>query len=281
MSDKLDFIHSKYEIDPATGEIIGEKKLTWIDWMEKDEFENFPENDAKNNMDDNKKTNVFKDGKKFLKENFVIVISVAVLISVLVVCVLVMFLYVLFFKCCDLKGLCCTNCCNKKPDESIFDLDRVLINSGLKLETNLPTKSESDFTLMSKSVNIEKAQPSTPESVYVESECVFDRISARWTALERAGLIFSPIHQEKTVSLPTMNLKYENEDFRYYVRKGREIRPPLHSRIVARPRSFLEPIYENTYENAHMTETELPLQERNSKMSTEQQIKSLFRETAL
>ena len=262
LSDKINFIHSKYEIDSTNSAIIGEKKPDWVDWLETDEFKDFVDDSFGKKTDNKTTSKKIKDGKKFLQENYVIVISIAVLILVLVVCVICGLTYIGLFKCCNLKNICCTNCCIKIPDENIFALDRVLIDSGLKLEPSLPTKTESE----AKRWSLEVHRPSPPESVYNESECIFDRISARWTALERAGLITFPIQSEQTVSLPNMSLKMENEEFKYFESRKKVVRPPLKDRTLVKPRSLLEPIYENPYENAHMVEI---------------QTKIKFRETAI
>lgn len=250
MYEKIKFIHSKYEIDPETSEIIGKKPEDWVNWMEKDDFEDFQKG-----IETDKKFDV----KKFYRENFIVVISVSALIFLLLVTLSVALVVLCFKKCC--KGLICNrcieldcSCCNKKtePELEDFNLDEFLVNSGLKFEKSLPSRPIT---------NQDRPLPSTPrttENEYDLPDSVLDNIGDRWDALVREGKVTSPTFSESTTSLPDMVLKFENEEFRYFQRKEDETLPSLYETVPAllprhpiQRRSMFETIYENPYENTY------------------------------
>ena len=240
MYDKIKFIHSKYEIDPVTGMIIGEK------------FPNVLENDGivqVFNKTDESKQNF---GNTFLETISPISIVILIFISVLLVILFIVLMVMAYFSCCynDCSGCnkfkvwCLAkynalkkleiSCKRKQPEIDTENerkvLENILVGSGLKLENRLPSKFE---------IEIEKYK------------CPIESTAERFQALEqRAGIFSLPRLTSKTTSVPNLVLKYENEEFKYFETKKREIEPPLHARSLPRPRSCLEPLYENLYENA-------------------------------
>ena len=276
MYDKIKFIHSKYEIDPVTGMIIGEKFPNVLENDEIVQVFNKTEIVQGFNKTDESKENF---GNTFLETISPISIVILIFISVLLVILFIVLMVMAYFSCCynDCSGCnkfkdwfltkyyfsCCYNdcsCCNKfkvwfltkynalknleiscKRKQPEIDtenerkvLENIFVGSGLKFENRLPSKFE---------IETEKYK------------CPIESTAERFQALEqRAGIFSLPRLTSKTTSVPNLVLKYENEEFKYFETRKREVEPPLHARSLPRPRSCLEPLYENLYENAQVVD---------------------------
>lgn len=253
MYDKIKFIHSKYEIDPVTGMIIGEKFPNVLENDEIVQVFNKTEIVQVFNKTDESKENF---GNTFLETISPISIVILIFISVLLVILFIVLMVMAYFSCCynDCSG--CNkfkvwfltkynalkkleiSCKRKQPEIDTENerkvLENIFVGSGLKFENRLPSKFE---------IETEKYK------------CPIESTAERFQALEqRAGIFSLPRLTSKTTSVPNLVLKYENEEFKYFETKKREIEPPLHARVLPRPRSCLEPLYENLYENAQVVD---------------------------